>query len=210
MQSHLSVVLVLAQLGLVSCSGGGGGRDPADDRTAAPGCIPPAYAPPTTATDLGVAGRMHGTWEIVDSVLLSDPRNRLPDPSATNRSGMIEFRDGLIIEAQDPSAPMIPSTMEFYCNEVANDLTFYAFGVRNLANPVTGAGTTRVGGVYGTTSATTAGAIVVEEFVYPDMPTGPIDILVVLELRLRKVEIAAVVQSGEIEHARTCPSIGEK
>lgn len=155
--------------GLTACGGGGGGGDNLN-------CDPGEYRydPPA---GIGSAGPMDGTYSIAARSLIPDPRMRnadLNEASLFEAGELIEFRDGVVYQGDDPGDPgpgsnpdpSVSTTVEFICNDRDGPLTLYGFGARVTA-PNLGQVVARRMAVIGTVSAFGAKAYVVEEDIIP-------------------------------------------
>ncbi|MCR9248335.1 MAG: hypothetical protein NXI31_25180 [bacterium] len=198
-RTFLSCTTLTLSLLLTACSGGGSSDTPGVEGNLE--CSPGAFLP-EVPSGLGVAGVMDGTWRVVTVDLLPDARTRNPDPGEgygtvgerfTFRDGLMYFETGgagsggTTEPTNNPNLPNVPQievTFEFACNEVANAITLYGLGVRFADNPIFGPAVFRQCAVFGTTSATTAEAIVVEEQVVGGL--NPVDRFTVRRLVLER------------------------
>lgn len=170
-KSFLFVSLVLA----AACGGGGGGSPAAGGgggggNPNVPSSDPGAYRP-ELPQGAGVAGPMDGYWQVAAIELTPDARSRNADPEQAwlYVDEVLEFTNGVFVEDQssDPSEPLpglsIPVHLDFYVNQYVQGATLYGYGVTIGDNPYIGAGWARAVAFFGTTSATTAVANVVQE-----------------------------------------------
>lgn len=210
-------IAILCTLALTACSGGGGGGG--GELTPTAPCDPGDYRP-ATPNGLGVAGLMDGTWQVVSVALLPDPRTRNADVDQAYMlpDETIEFRAGLVFEGdEDPTEPggpngvSIPVALEFYCNEPDANVTLYGFGIQIGANTFVGQGVERMVGIFGTTGATTARAILVEETVLAGGAIPAIDRFQVVQVELEKVTSFARSPSADVPSSAASPgpSAGE-
>ncbi|MCA8973937.1 MAG: hypothetical protein KDC98_04410 [Planctomycetes bacterium] len=164
--SHRLLILGLLTLAFAACNSGGKGTT---GENTVPLCEPGEFRPAVPA-GIGLAGLMQGTWEIDSFELMPDPRN--VNAGASPPFVRIGFNDGVVswpdgaYPVNEPGAPRsddVTLDTDFYCNEVSNSVTFYAFGT-TWSNSRTGLnGATRLGAVIGTTNTTSAEAIVIEQ-----------------------------------------------
>jgi len=185
-------LLSLLAVAATACGGSSGGAPPA---SANPSCDPGEFLVEAPA-GLGAFGPMDGVWTVVDVQLIADPRNRNPDiENAWLLPGeQLRFDNGVVVElAPDPNTgaggsgyepPVVSgeTTVEFLCNEVQQSLTVYGFGA-TFSGP-SGNAAARQCSLIGTTSATTARAIVVQEDIANFNIAPPFDRFMVYEVEL--------------------------
>ena len=202
--SKLHTTLTMLTLGFVAtaCGGGGGGGSGNGSLGELPACDPGDFRPEIPA-GLGIAGSMEGVWRVVTSDLVADPRTRDPKPDGgwINVDDQVEFRDGIVYfdtsaatgaepttSAQNTSnTPTFEGEFEFYCNENSNSITLYGFGFTMRSTISSFQATLRLGAIFGTTGATTAQCVIIEQTVVSGTPNAE-DRFMVRQLSLEKVQ----------------------